>query len=81
MALRMNLPTLTPTPRQTCAVGTAATCPRRVDRHETDSHAAPILNVAKDNQLSIPTGVATRCGRLHRSKTGSVARYTAGRPA
>ena len=53
MAPRMNLPTLTPTPRQTCAVGTGATCPGRVDRHETDSPAAPILNVAKDNQLSM----------------------------
>jgi hypothetical protein len=34
----------------------------------TDRHTAPILNVAKDNQLSIPIGVATRCGREHRSR-------------
>jgi hypothetical protein len=41
MAPHMNLPTPTPTPRHTCAVGAAATSPRGVDRHENRSSRRP----------------------------------------
>jgi hypothetical protein len=79
------------TPRQTCAVGTAATSPRRRDTHENRSSRRPNPERSQRQPPVYPdrhcdamwpaTPVEDgQCCLLHRGSTGMIATHTPGAP-